>query len=118
MQECACLGWHQGDECVRPLVGAVRSCTAVSESFDAFNRLAAALAKSQDRRASSRGFCFWLKEDGEGKHDASHRAMMLSFFFLPLGFPELTGCLPKDLGGVGGVCGFRFFLGFFRRLDG
>jgi hypothetical protein len=44
--------------------------------------------------------------------------MMLSFFFLPLGFPELTGCLPKNLGGVGGVCGFRFFLGFFRRLDG
>jgi len=103
---------------LEPLVGAVRSCTAVSESFETFNRLAAALAKSQDRRASSRGFCFWLKEDGEGKHDASHRAMMLSFFFLPLGFPELTGCLPKDLGGVGGVCGFRFFLGFFRRLDG
>ena len=45
-------------ETSQPLVGAVRSCTAVSESFGRFNRLAAALAKSQDRRASARGFCF------------------------------------------------------------
>ncbi len=45
-------------EVVKPLVGAVRSCTAVSESFDYFNRLAAALAKSQDRRASLGVFAF------------------------------------------------------------
>jgi len=45
---------------LKPLVGVVRSCKVASESFDQFNRLAAALAKSQDRRASSRGFVFWL----------------------------------------------------------
>ena len=49
-----------------PLVGAVRSCTAVSESFVTFNRLAAALAKSQDRRASLGVFAF-------GRPDAVRR---------------------------------------------
>jgi|APGre2960657404_1045060.scaffolds.fasta_scaffold341779_2 hypothetical protein len=48
----------QAMNALEPLVGAVRSCTAVSESFDAFNRLAAALAKSQDRRASLGVFAF------------------------------------------------------------
>ena len=49
---------------LEPLVGAVRSCTAVSESFDAFNRLAAALAKSQDRRASLGVFAFGADRQG------------------------------------------------------
>ena len=47
-----------------PLVGVVRSCTAVSESFVTFNRLAAALAKSQDRRASLGVFAFWHGPSG------------------------------------------------------
>lgn len=47
-----------------PLVGAVRSCTVASESFDLFNRSAAALAKSQDRRASLGVFAFWPRPSG------------------------------------------------------
>jgi hypothetical protein len=49
---------------LKPLVGAVRSCTAVSESFETFNRLAAALAKSQDRRASLGVFSFGTDRQG------------------------------------------------------
>ena len=44
---------------LKPPVGVVRSCQVASESFDPFNRLAAALAKSQGRRASIGGFFFW-----------------------------------------------------------
>ena len=64
MYDCRvrCGNWAMN--ALEPRVGAVRSCTAVSESFDAFNRLAAALAKSQDRRASARGFCFWTAQCG------------------------------------------------------
>jgi hypothetical protein len=51
---------------LKPLVGVVRSCTAVSGSFDCFKRLAAALAKSQDRRASLGVFAF-------GRPDAVRR---------------------------------------------
>jgi hypothetical protein len=43
---------------LKPRRGTVRSCTAVGESFETFNRLAAALAKSQDRRVSSGVFAF------------------------------------------------------------
>ena len=49
---------------LEPRVGAVRSCIAVSESFDVFNRFAAALAKSQDRRASSGVFAFGRPQCG------------------------------------------------------
>ena len=56
-----CLEWHQGDE--RKLnktpQGTVWSCRTASESFGfAFNRLAVALAKSQDHRASCGVFSF------------------------------------------------------------
>jgi hypothetical protein len=50
----------------KPRRGTVRSCTAVSESFDTFNRSAVALAKSQDRRVSSGVFAF-------GRPDAVRR---------------------------------------------
>ena len=43
---------------LEPRRGVVRSCKVASESFDEFNRSAAALAKSQDRRASLGVFAF------------------------------------------------------------
>lgn len=49
---------------LKPLVGVVRSCKVASESFDQFNRLAAALAKSQDRRASLGVFSFGADRQG------------------------------------------------------
>jgi len=53
------LEWHQGDEriWITPQ-GTVWSCRTASESFDTFNRLAVALAKSQDHRASCGVFAF------------------------------------------------------------
>lgn len=53
------LEWHQGDELVKTPQGTVWSCRTASESFDQFNRLAVALAKSQDHRASCGVFAFW-----------------------------------------------------------
>jgi hypothetical protein len=52
------LEWHRGDELVETPQGTVWSCRTASESFDQFNRLAVALAKSQDHRASCGVFAF------------------------------------------------------------
>jgi len=52
------LEWHQGDELVETPQGTVWSCRTAGESFDQFNRLAVALAKSQDHRASCGVFAF------------------------------------------------------------
>jgi hypothetical protein len=54
------LEWHLGEEIkVITPQGTVWSCQVASESFDLdFNRLAAALAKSQDHRASCGVFSF------------------------------------------------------------
>ena len=53
------LEWHLGDEPVTttPQV-TVWSCRIASEAFGRFNRLAVALAKSQDHRASCGVFAF------------------------------------------------------------
>ena len=58
-----CLEWHLGDEniAITPQVS-VWSCPIVGESFDyVFKRLAVALAKSQDHRASCGVFAFGLR---------------------------------------------------------
>jgi len=55
---------NQAVKRLKPLVGAVRSCMAVGGSFDRFKRLAAALAKSQDRRASLGVFAFGPDRQG------------------------------------------------------
>ena len=54
------LEWHLGDEQMEITPqGTVWSCRTASESFDLlFNRLAVALAKSQDHRASCGVFAF------------------------------------------------------------
>ena len=54
------LEWHLGDEQMKLTPqGTVWSCRTASESFDhLFNRLAVALAKSQDHRASCGVFAF------------------------------------------------------------
>jgi len=52
------LEWHRDDELVETPQGTVWSCRTASESFDQFNRLAVALAKSQDHRASCGVFAF------------------------------------------------------------
>ena len=52
------LEWHLGDELGRTPQGTVWSCRTASESFDQFNRLAVALAKSRDHRASCGVFAF------------------------------------------------------------
>ena len=52
------LEWHLGDELVRTPQSTVWSCRTASESFDQFNRLAVALAKSQDHRAFCGVFTF------------------------------------------------------------
>ena len=59
------LEWHLGDEIkVRTPQVSVWSCTIASESFDFdFNRLAVALAKSQDHRASCGVFVFGRPND-------------------------------------------------------
>jgi len=56
------LEWHLGDEQMEITPqGTVWSCRTASESFDLlFNRLAVALAKSQDHRASCGVFAFGL----------------------------------------------------------
>ena len=66
MYNSTCLEWHQDDE--RKLnktpQGTVWSCRTASESFGfAFNRLAVALAKSQDHRASCGVFVFGRPSD-------------------------------------------------------
>ena len=57
------LEWHQGVELVKTPQGTVWSCRTASESFDQFNRLAVALAKSQDHRASCGVFAFGRPSD-------------------------------------------------------
>ena len=57
------LEWHQGDELVKTPQVSVWSCRTASESFDQFNRLAVALAKSQDHRASCGVFAFGRPSD-------------------------------------------------------
>ena len=54
------LEWHLGGELVKTPQVSVWSCRTASESFDQFNRLAVALAKSQDHRASCGVFAFGL----------------------------------------------------------
>ena len=54
----ACLEWLQGVEMIKTPQVSVWSCRTASESFDHFNRLAVALAKSQDHRASCGVFVF------------------------------------------------------------
>jgi hypothetical protein len=53
-----CLEWHLGDELSKTPQGTVWSCRVVGESFDSVQSLAAALAKSQDHRASCGVFSF------------------------------------------------------------
>ena len=59
------LEWHQDDEQMKLTPqGTVWSCRTASESFDLlFNRLAVALAKSQDHRASCGVFAFGRPSD-------------------------------------------------------
>jgi hypothetical protein len=57
------LEWHQGVELVKTPQVSVWSCRTASESFDQFNRLAVALAKSQDHRASCGVFAFGRPSD-------------------------------------------------------
>ena len=57
------LEWHQDDELVKTPQVSVWSCRTASESFDQFNRLAVALAKSQDHRASCGVFAFGRPSD-------------------------------------------------------
>jgi hypothetical protein len=53
------LEWHLDDEPVTTTPqGTVWSCRIASEAFGRFNRLAVALAKSQDHRASCGVFAF------------------------------------------------------------
>jgi hypothetical protein len=56
--------WHLGDELVETPQSSVWSCPTASESFDQFNRLAVALAKSQDHRALCGVFAFGLPRCG------------------------------------------------------
>jgi hypothetical protein len=52
------LEWHLGEELVETPQSPVWSCRTASESFDQFNRLAVALAKSQDHRVLCGVFAF------------------------------------------------------------
>ena len=59
------LEWHLGDEPVTTTPqGTVWSCRIASEAFGRFNRLAVALAKSQDHRASCGVFAFGVDRQG------------------------------------------------------
>jgi hypothetical protein len=61
MYNSSCLEWHLDDEPVTTTPqGTVWSCRIASEAFGRFNRLAVALAKSQDHRASCGVFAFGL----------------------------------------------------------
>jgi hypothetical protein len=53
-----CLEWHLGDELSKTPQGSVWSCRVVGESFDSVQSPTAALAKSQDHRASCGVFSF------------------------------------------------------------
>ena len=66
MVQFNCLEWHLGDENIgRTPQVSVWSCQVASESFDyVFKRLAAALAKSQDHRASCGVFAFGQDRQG------------------------------------------------------
>jgi hypothetical protein len=68
------LEWHLGDEQMEITPqGTVWSCRTASESFDLlFNRLAVALAKSQDHRASCGVFAF-------GQRNAVRRWLRLRY---------------------------------------
>ena len=52
------LEWHLDDEATETPQGTVWSCKVAGVTFGRFNRLAAALAKSQDHRASCGVFAF------------------------------------------------------------
>lgn len=52
------LEWHRDDEATETPQGTVWSCKVAGVTFGRFNRLAAALAKSQDHRASCGVFAF------------------------------------------------------------
>ena len=74
MYDSTRLEWHSDDE-QRKLTpqGTVWSCRTASESFDLlFNRLAVALAKSQDHRASCGVFAF-------GQRNAVRRWLRLRY---------------------------------------
>jgi hypothetical protein len=59
------LEWHLDDEPVTTTPqGTVWSCRIASEAFGRFNRLAVALAKSQDHRASCGVFAFDVDRQG------------------------------------------------------
>jgi hypothetical protein len=59
------LEWHLDDEPVTTTPqGTVWSCRIASEAFGRFNRLAVALAKSQDHRASCGVFAFGVDRQG------------------------------------------------------
>ena len=67
------LEWHLDDEPVTTtLQGTVWSCRIASEAFGRFNRLAVALAKSQDHRASCGVFVF-------GQRNAVRRWLRLRY---------------------------------------
>ena len=55
------LMWQSGDEWIKTPQGSVWSCRTASESFDPFNRLVVAFAKSRDHRASCGVFSFWRR---------------------------------------------------------
>lgn len=59
------------------------------------------------RAKTTRAFCgvfAFGRRTGEGKHDASHRAMMLSFFFLPFGLSGIDRVPSQNSwGGRGGL---------------
>jgi len=66
------LEWHLDDECIQTPQVSVWSCRTADESFDAFNRLVVALAKSQDHRASCGVFAF-------GQRNAVRRWLRLRY---------------------------------------
>ena len=58
------LMWQSGDEWIKTPQGSVWSCRTASESFDPFNRLVVAFAKSRDHRASCGVFVFGSDRQG------------------------------------------------------
>jgi hypothetical protein len=69
MYHSNCLEWHLDDERIKTPQGSVWSCRTASESFDPFNRLAVAHAKSRDHRASCGVFAFGADRT---PHDSKH----------------------------------------------
>ena len=62
------LEWHPDDEATETPQGTVWSCKVAGVTFGRFNRLAAALAKSQDHRASCGVFAFADRTPHDSKH--------------------------------------------------